>query len=198
MNFLAHAYLSFHHPDILVGNMISDFVKGKKKFDYCGPIQKGIQLHRSIDEFTDTHATTKKAMSVFHSAYRLYSAAFVDVTFDHFLANDETIFNEQSLNEFSWFVYKTLNNYASSLPENFLVMLPYMETNNWLFNYRLHYGMERSYGGIVRRAAYLTESDTAYKIFNAHYNFLRECYEDFFPQLLQYAKNEFDKLLHTV
>ena len=31
MNYLAHAYLSFGDPDILAGNMISDFVKGKKK-----------------------------------------------------------------------------------------------------------------------------------------------------------------------
>jgi hypothetical protein len=29
MNYLAHAYLSFNEPDILVGNLISDFVKGK-------------------------------------------------------------------------------------------------------------------------------------------------------------------------
>ena len=33
MNYLAHAYLSFNKPDILAGNIISDFVKGKKKFD---------------------------------------------------------------------------------------------------------------------------------------------------------------------
>jgi len=30
MNYLAHAYLSFDHEEILVGNLISDFVKGKK------------------------------------------------------------------------------------------------------------------------------------------------------------------------
>jgi hypothetical protein len=29
MNYLGHAYLSFNHQDILVGNMISDFIKGK-------------------------------------------------------------------------------------------------------------------------------------------------------------------------
>ncbi len=41
MNYLAHAYLSFGDPDILAGNMISDFVKGKKKFDYPGPDTNG-------------------------------------------------------------------------------------------------------------------------------------------------------------
>jgi acyl carrier protein phosphodiesterase len=34
MNYLAHACLSFGRPDILVGNMISDHIKGKKQFDY--------------------------------------------------------------------------------------------------------------------------------------------------------------------
>ena len=31
VNYLAHAYLSFGDPEILTGNLISDFVKGKKK-----------------------------------------------------------------------------------------------------------------------------------------------------------------------
>ena len=61
MNYLAHAYLSFNEPEILVGNMISDFVKGKKKFDYSPGVQKGIALHRAIDNFTDYHTATKAA-----------------------------------------------------------------------------------------------------------------------------------------
>src|ERR1700682_4685290 len=73
MNFLAHAYLSFEIPEILVGNLISDFVKGKKKFDYSFPIQHGISLHRSIDHFTDTHPVTSKAKSLFKADYGLYA-----------------------------------------------------------------------------------------------------------------------------
>ena len=61
MNFLAHAYLSFDYTDILLGNMISDYVKGKKKFEYPPEIQSGIMLHRMIDEFTDNHPATKIA-----------------------------------------------------------------------------------------------------------------------------------------
>ncbi|KAF0239868.1 MAG: hypothetical protein FD183_1294 [Chitinophagaceae bacterium] len=49
MNYLAHAYLSFNEPSILLGNMISDYVKGKKQYDYPLLIQKGIHLHRAID-----------------------------------------------------------------------------------------------------------------------------------------------------
>ena len=65
--------------------MISDFVKGKKKFDYPAGIQKGIMLHRHIDNFTDTHEATREAKEIFRPHYRLYSGAFVDVVYDHCL-----------------------------------------------------------------------------------------------------------------
>jgi len=87
MNYLAHAYLSFGHPGVLTGNMISDFVKGKKKFDYPAEVQQGIELHRAIDQYTDTHIATREAKQVFPAHYRLYSGAFIDVVIDHFLPN---------------------------------------------------------------------------------------------------------------
>ena len=65
MNYLAHAYLSFGHKEVLTGNMISDFVKGKARFQYPEGIQKGIMLHRAIDDFTDTHPATAIAKEIF-------------------------------------------------------------------------------------------------------------------------------------
>jgi acyl carrier protein phosphodiesterase len=94
MNYLAHAYLSFEITDITVGNMISDFVKGKQKFDYPVAIQHGITLHRAIDSFTDSHAVTRQAKSFFKEAYGLYAGPLVDVVYDHFLANDPLRFPE--------------------------------------------------------------------------------------------------------
>src|SRR4051812_26110944 len=83
MNFLAHAYLSFGRADILTGNLISDFVKGKAQYTYPEQIQKGIRLHRAIDTFTDTHDATKEAMHFFKTPYRLYSGPIVDILYDH-------------------------------------------------------------------------------------------------------------------
>jgi acyl carrier protein phosphodiesterase len=61
MNYLAHAWLSFHQPFVLAGNMISDFVKGKQQYAYPASVQQGIHLHRSIDAFTDSHPVTREA-----------------------------------------------------------------------------------------------------------------------------------------
>jgi acyl carrier protein phosphodiesterase len=195
MNYLAHAYLSFNDEPVMVGNLISDFVKGKKKFLYPDRIQKGITLHRAIDEFTDEHPVTKMAKNIFRPAYRLYSGAFVDVAFDHFLANDHTEFTEESLQQFSATVYTTLDHYSDYWPERFARMFPYMKIQDWLFNYRTRWGTESSFGGLVRRARYLTESNTASRLFHEHYSALHECYKSFFPEVKSFARHMYQDMI---
>ncbi len=187
MNFLAHAYLSFNDPEILVGNMISDFVKGKKQFDFDERIQKGIKLHRKIDDFTDTHESTKKAKTFFKPAVGLYAGAFVDVAYDHFLARDKNEFINESLLNFSLSTYKMLSDYEALLPENFARMLPYMKEDNWLYNYRTFNGAEKSFAGLVHRAKYLDNSTAAFECFKNNYAELLQCYNSFFPALKKFA-----------
>ena len=195
MNYLAHAYLSFNQPGILTGNMISDFVKGKKKYDFSLTVQKGIALHRAIDEFTDFHPVTQAAKQYFRSEYRLYAGAFVDVVYDHFLANDSTSFTDKAaLDTFCQATYGLLQTEEEILPEKFQRMLPYMQQQNWLYHYHLKEGIEKSFGGLVRRAAYLTESVKAFEIFNAQYDELNKCYHEFFPELKKFAYNHLTEL----
>ena len=189
MNYLAHAYLSFNKPEILVGNMISDFVKGRKKYDYPQKIQLGIMLHREIDNFTDTHFATKEAKEIFRPSYRLYAGSFIDVVYDHFLALDENEFTDESLKAFTVNTYSLLDQYTDHFPDKFGMMYPYMKAHNWLYNYRYRQGIEKSLGGVVRRAKYLNESDTAYILFTDHYDSLRHLYQLFFPELKAMALN---------
>ena len=196
MNYLAHAYLSFGRPGILVGNMISDHVKGKKKYDYPEQIQQGIAVHREIDRFTDTHPATKEAKEIFRPAYRLYAGSLMDVIYDHFLALDENEFTDESLKAFTMNAYATLDQFTDHFPEKFSRMYPYMKSQNWLYNYRYRQGIEKSLSGVVRRAKYLEESDTAYLLFNEHYNKLKDLYQLFFPELKNMTINflkQFDR-----
>ena len=188
MNLLAHAYLSFNDPGVLTGNMISDYVKKKKKFLYPAVVQKGISLHRAIDGFTDDHPATKEAKEFFRGSYRLYAGACMDVVYDHFLANDHNEFNDDyALQAFALTVYKGLEQNKAYLPEKFAAMLPYMQSQNWLYNYRFRFGIEKSFEGLVRRSAYLTDSAPAFRVFEENYQDLEQCYRVFFPELKKMA-----------
>ncbi len=177
-----------------MGNLISDFVKGKKKFDFPPGIRNGIALHRAIDIFTDAHEATKKAKEIFRPHYRLYSGALVDVVFDHYLAVDENEFMESSLHDFSLQVYSSVDRYEQWLPEKFALIFPYMKEHNWLYHYRTRWGTGKSLGGVVRRAAYLTESETAFRLFEEHYQPLLLCYRQFWSELKLFARREFENL----
>lgn len=196
MNYLGHALLSLGDPEILAGNMIGDFVKGSNILvTFPEGIRAGIILHRKIDAFADAHPATLKAKNLFRPDYRLYAGAFVDSLYDHFLANDPHYFpTEKSLFDFSQQVYENLTAQQEILPEKFRQMMPYMFSNNWLYNYRTLQGMKQSFGGLVRRAKYLDNSDKAYELLVTHYYELNQYYFDFIDDMVRYVKNELNYL----
>jgi acyl carrier protein phosphodiesterase len=201
VNYLAHAYLSFGIPEITVGNLISDFIKGKKKFDYPPAIQRGIALHRSIDTFTDAHAITRRAKGVFRPVYGLYAGALVDVAYDHFLANDPGTFGAGGaaaapgagpdpgvgLKAFAQKTYEQVGAWQAFFPERFARMFPYMRAQDWLYNYRYREGIFNSFAGLARRAAYMPEPAAACRLFEEQYEELEACYQEFFPLLKDFA-----------
>jgi acyl carrier protein phosphodiesterase len=198
MNFLAHAYLSFNHTEILLGNMSSDFIKGKKKFEYSINIQKGITLHRAIDTFTDNHPATAAAKKYFKESVGLYSGAFVDVVYDHFLAIDATSFSTESdLQNFCSQTYQQLQSNIELLPEKLQKMLPYMQSQNWLYNYQFTWGIEKSFEGVTRRAKYLDSSVNAFEAFQNNYQALSKCYQSFFNDVKNFAFQQFQLLQNT-
>ena len=190
MNYLAHAYLSFGDSDILAGNMISDFVKGKKKFEYPGRILSGILLHRKIDEYTDTHPATRQAKEFLKTSAGPYAGSFVDIVYDHFLANDTYEFEEGRLLEFAQNTYFQLEAYEKWLPEKFRMFFYHMRTQNWLYHYRETEGIHQSFHGLCRRAKYIDNPDPVFEAFIKHYEELKMSYEIFFPHVKSFAYHE--------
>ncbi len=178
--------------------MISDYVKGKKKFDYSVEILKGINLHRAIDTFTDNHPATKEAKQFFKKDYRLYSGAFVDVVFDHFLAKDRNEFiDDDALKSFASTTYSLLQNDIEIFPERFQKMFPYMKEQNWLYNYQFDDMIKKSFCGLERRAVYLTETSIAFDIFISEYKNLASCYQDFFPSVKNFSRQYIEQSLNN-
>ena len=69
----------------MIGNFIADFVKGNKKNNYPEGVKAGIELHRSIDDYTDHHEITSVSKSRLYPKQHKYAGPVVDVFYDHFL-----------------------------------------------------------------------------------------------------------------
>ncbi len=151
-------------------------------------------LHRAIDQFTDTHETTKEAKEIFRPVYRLYSGALLDVIYDHFLAIHPGEFTEESLLGFSHQTYSILEQHRKWLPEKFALFFHYMKNQNWLFHYRERWGVARSLEGVVNRASYISDSTQAYHLFEEHYQRLQDIYRQFWDELRPFARQQYEAL----
>ena len=171
MNFLAHVYLSGNNPKLLVGNFIGDFVKGKNALEnFEEEIVRGIELHRSIDAFTDKHPTVSKSKDRLREKYRHYSGVIVDVFYDHFLGKNWKDYHPQPLDTFASNVYKIIDNHYTILPAEVKNMFPYMKRGNWLVGYSFVEGIHRALSGMASRTTFVSKMEQASGDLVTHYD----------------------------
>lgn len=193
LNFLAHAYLSFGDPDILIGNMIADLVKGKQIENYPETIRHGIHVHRHIDNFTDSHPVILETKQLLSPSAGRYNGSFLDVAYDHFLALDQQHVPEEGWQKFADSCYNQIEQHADILPSQFCSMFLYMKNENWFYNYRHRWMIERSFERLQRRANYLDNDAPVFNDFERHYQEIKDSYFAFFPELKEYVRSEFFK-----
>ena len=183
MNFLAHLYLSKDNKNILIGNFISDAVKGKKYLNYPSEIKAGILLHREIDHFTDTHPIVKKSMHRLHARYRHYDGVIIDILYDHFLAKNWANYSKTPLEVYAKDVYTFLNENIETFPEELQKLLPSMIKYNWLVNYASLEGIERVLNGMNKKTKGISQMDLAIEDLKIHYTEFEEDFTTFFKEI---------------
>ena len=189
MNFLAHAYLSGEDKNILLGNFIGDFIKGRQALNKFDPaVIRGVELHRAIDAFTDVHPIVHESKNRLRATYRHYAAVIVDVFYDHFLAANWKKYHSTTLEQFAADTYRTLNAFSPILPVSFKRMLPYMIDGNWLVNYRKVSGVHGTLSGMASRTPYESKMEQASVDLRKHYNEFQSEFEKFFPELKDFAE----------
>ena len=190
MNFLAHAFLSFNDPEILTGNMIGDFIKGKNYEHLPINIQKGVLLHRKIDSFTDSHDTFKKTVFRISEQHGKYRFVIADLFYDHFLAKNWNKFHSTELIDFTKHSYSVLNKQSIFLPEKFKFALNHMEKNNWLYNYQFLDKLELFIKGVSNRSKYGVNLETSIHDLEEDYHLFEEDFIAFFPEVISFSKSE--------
>jgi acyl carrier protein phosphodiesterase len=189
MNFLAHAYLSGDDKKILLGNLIGDFIKGRQALNrFEAQIIRGVELHRAIDEFTDSHPVVDESKNRLRPKYRHYSGVIVDVFYDHFLATHWKRFHHQRLEDFAAETYETIDSFSNILPFEFKRMLPYMIKGNWLVGYADILGIHAALSGMAGRTPYVSKMDEASEDLREHYEKFKNEFERFFPELKSFAE----------
>lgn len=194
MNFLAHIYLSFDDPQITLGNFFADHIRGNKYKHYPERVQKGILLHRAIDTFTDAHPIAKQSSKRLHKNYSHYSRVIVDIFYDHFLAKNWGTYSTVSLKAYTESFYDLLQAHYTTLPLGTQRMMPYMISDNWLYNYANLEGIARVLSGMDRRTKNRSKMHFAIVDLEVNYTDFETEFTAFFEELITFSRQKFDAL----
>jgi len=190
VNFLAHIYLSGNSRDILIGNFIGDYVKGKSYDTYPDGIQKGILLHRQIDSFTDRHPVTLSSKKFVSERYGKYAGIVVDIFYDHFLSSRWKDYAGMPLKAYIKDRYKMLDTGFSHFPRGVKNWFPYFIKSNWLETYTSFEGLEMVFRRMSYRTSLPEHSDYAVEQLEVHYEELGAGFSSFFSEICKYVSDE--------
>jgi len=192
MNFLAHLFLSGENEEVMVGNLLGDFMRGRKPGAFREGIAKGISLHRKIDEFTDNHPLVIKTKHRLRPEFKHYAPVVADVFYDHFLAANFSDYSDISLKDFAHRCYYVLRKHKELFPPRFQQALIYMRFRNVLVSYSKLNGMEFAFARMSKRSNHATNFHNATKELHKNYDYYYSEFKIFFPELFNYTKEILD------
>ena len=191
MNFLAHLYLSGNHEEIMVGNFIGDYVKGKEYLYYPEKIRKGIMLHRSIDRFTDNHPITRKSRTHISEKYGKYSGIIIDIFYDYFLSSNWKEYSSIELQNYVDYVFLTLKKHYYDFPQGIKNWFPNFLRNNWLIKYSTMTGIEEVLYRMSSRTSLPEHSAYAVNVLREREVEIRNEFFEFFGDMRAFIEKDF-------
>ncbi len=187
MNHLAHLFLAQSDINLLVGNYIADHVKGKQIEEFSSEIQRGIQMHRGIDEFTDKHPVVIECKERLYPKYHKYASVLIDMFFDHVLAKNWQKYSPISLASFTKSAYQMLGTKQNIYPNSVKLMYDHMSKYDWLNSYASINGMGKALNGLANRASFESKMEESIVDLKQDFSFYESNFEAFFPELIEYA-----------
>lgn len=197
MNYLAHIFLSGDDPQVLIGNILEDFTKGRvehpRNNKYGNRIKKGLKLHRLIDTFIDTNDLVKEAKAFFYPSFSKYSSAVMDIIFDYFLIKNWSRYSGENFVAFRFEVYEKFEKNWHLVPDAMRPLVGSMIKHDWLKEYENYDSLTYVMGRFSAKAKSGYDFRKAVKIMKQNEEKIDKIFNSFFPLIII----EVDKFLEN-
>ena len=196
MNWLAHIFLSELNIDFQIGNFLADPLKGRAWENANENIKKGIQTHKLIDSYTDSHeiiSCSKKRLR----ERGLLKPVIIDLTYDYLLTKNWDKFSNIPLKIFSNNFYTDAYKRVPFMPYEANISVANMIERDLLNKYHTINQLKTSFDRMDKRLSpRLLQRETASSYSNAvvdNIQYLEKNFLEFFPELCKTVKNDLDK-----
>lgn len=187
MNFLAHLLLSGENEEVITGNFVGDFIKGRLSGEKVAGMSAdyllGLKLHRHIDMYTDEHPTVREAKRMAAKVLGKTAGIATDIYFDYFLAKYFDQFCSEPLKSYSDRMYRVIGDNDRLIPEHMKSMVRTMVRQDWLNTYETLEGIKLTFSRLSRRADFLDVLVLAERDLANNEEFYHNKFSIFFPQL---------------
>jgi acyl carrier protein phosphodiesterase len=187
MNYLVHFFLAGDDDELRLGNLLGEFVKGRvERFEHRGLTERlrtGIQMHRTIDAFSDRHPAVRRSKEILSPEYGRLSGVIVDVFYDHVLAHRWSEHHPRPLPDYTQEVYRTLRGNLHRLPSAVHPLITAMSRGDWLREYATQRGIERALQGMAMRRPVAAGIGSAGRLLSDHFARFSADFDEFLPEL---------------
>lgn len=183
VNWLAHLFLSDPTPEFQIGGLLPDVAPAATLAGLADGFLSGIQRHREIDAFTDSHPVFLRSKARFTPPLRRFAGILVDVIYDHFLARDWHRYSPQPLPEFADEFYATLVAHRAQIPEAAFERLEPMKADNWLCSYAETEGVATALRRISARLSRPFDMSPGAVVLVENYGAFESDFAEFFPEV---------------
>ncbi len=188
MNHLAHLFLAPPTPGLLIGNLAGDFVKGALGDRFPPEIRTGIEQHRRIDAFTDSHPAVAAFRRVLVPEHGHYARVIADMFFDHFLARRFDEYGGEPLDAFLGRTFAMMDPHIDLMPGRLRTLYPFIRDEEWLQSYRDVDAMHDALRNISYRFSRRPRLETATRHLVESREELESHFEAFFPEVVAFAR----------
>ncbi|MGD8592085.1 MAG: ACP phosphodiesterase [Gammaproteobacteria bacterium] len=190
MNYLAHLYLAQRNPHSLVGNLMGDFIRGINVSELPPVIARGVQNHKAVDRFTDSHTILRSLKANFSTQRRRFAGIIIDVVFDHFLIKHWENYSSENLDDFTAYCYNSLASLHEVMPTRMQQKVDWMIRCDLLNSYAGLNGVSNALNGMSRRIRFENRLAGAIEEVENHYAALEQGFLAFFSQLCAHIRAE--------
>ena len=190
MNYLAHLALAQPHPEFRLGCLMGDFRKHLDEKSLPLTVRQGICEHLLVDRYTDNHDRVRELKQLFSPSRRRFAGIILDVTFDHFLIRHWQRYWQSSRECVVDSIYHDMNQQRALMPRPMRQVVERMIASDWLSSYESLEGVGVALDRMSVRIRFKNKLHGAREELERHYEALDRGFLDFFPQLLQYTREQ--------
>ncbi len=146
-------------------------------------IAEGVQNHKAVDRFTDSHPGVRQLKANFSRQRRRFAGIITDVVFDYFLIKHWQTYSCYTLPEFTAYCYSGLASLHEVMPPRMQQKVDWMIHYDLLGSYASLKGVSNALNGISQRMRFENRLAGAIEEVEEHYAALEQGFLLFFSEL---------------